>query len=201
MHTRTWPTREEWAAGAEDAVRTQCYPWQRVPESVEHYLTPAEVAERDQFDRDLSAATRPVVATEIKRLKATLPSARPTKVMEAFHWYEALDPQGQETEQRIQILERVRTALYHRARGIAADDRESVFSVPDMVTNQTELKRLDALNTKHSRLRDKAIEQALHEAIAREVAHRNSDEGWAAELERRARIDAYLTNGPIVHVR
>ena len=56
------------------------------------------------------------------------------------------------------------------------------------VPDQEALGRLADLEAKYASLRQQAADDALASAIARTIAERNSDEGWAQELERRARI-------------
>lgn len=194
-----WPSREEWAAAAEHSVRTACYPLERVPEGVEHYLTADEAEELDRLQIDLSEAARSALTREIKRLRDLLPP-RPTGVSKRLAWYATLTRDQQETAQHLGTLEYARTDVGRRARGetsarsawydnVACHHHVTDGVVAPFVEDRESLERLVFLETRYKTLRHHAAMGALADAIAREVAKRNSDEGWAKELERRARID------------
>ncbi|MEV7013342.1 hypothetical protein [Streptosporangium sp. NPDC051022] len=204
--TRVWPSREEWAAAAERSVRTACLPLERVPEGAEHYLTADEVAEMDRLYVSLSASVRAPLTAEIKRLQEQLPWPPPAKPLDRSRWHDALTAEQQAAWQRFCELRNARLDVGRRAKG-QTDQligwarfplEHSVLSanVAPLVPDTEALGRLAELEAKYIRLREQAAQDALDAVIARTVAERNSDEGWARELERRARID----NGPVVHV-
>lgn len=177
--SRMWPSRAEWAAFAEHAVRTACYPLERVPEGAEHYLTPEEYAERERLFVEVSTAARPILTREINRLAAL--------------------PLDVSTGSRLSVLRNARLHIGRRARGEPEPRRGSALSAPDPTVLSTEVAdllrdlpgwdRLHQLETRYEHARQEAADQAVRDAVAREIARRNSDEGWAKELERRARID------------
>jgi hypothetical protein len=199
-----WPSREEWAAAAEHSVRTACFPLERVPEGVEHYLTADEVAELDELQTRLSDAARSALTREIKRLRSLLPP-RPSRIAERIAWFEALTREQQATAHRLSTLEYARTDVGRRARGEAAAwagwyhgganyRHVTDLLVAPFVEDRESLERLILLESRYRALRRQAADAALALAIEDEVAKRNSDEGWAKELERRARIDG----GPLI---
>jgi hypothetical protein len=204
-----WPSREEWAARAEYFVRTVCLPLERVPEGAEHYLTVAEVAEMTGLYVELSKAVRAPLTTEIKRLQAVLPWPPPAKPLDRADWYDALADEQQRAWHQLQDLRTARLEIGRRAKGLTYNltgwHRSplafSVLStdVAPLVPDQAMLARLDELEARYATLRQQAAGEALESAIAREVAERNTDEGWAMELKRRARIDGgvhLITAGP-----
>lgn len=166
MTSNTWPTRTEWAAKAEYSVRTACYHSQWVSSEPRTWLTDTELA-------------------EIRTLTVAVVKATRT----------ALTRAGQANR---------RTSLNSYGRGVAnpyanvdglGTDAARVMSIARQVDAAPELvARLDDLITAMVSARDTAADTAVNEAIARAIATRNSDEGWAKELERRARID----QGPMI---
>ena len=199
-----WPSREEWAAAAEHSVKTACFPLERVPDGVEHYLTADEVAELDELQTSLSEAARSALTREIKRLRLLLPP-RPSRIAEGIAWFDALTREQQVTAHRLSTLEYARTDVGRRARGEAAAwagwyhgggnyRHVTDWLVAPFVEDRESLERLILLESRYRMLRRQAADEALMQAIEDEVAKRNSDEGWAKELERRARIDG----GPLI---
>lgn len=199
-----WPSREEWAAAAEHSVRTACFPLERVPEGAEHYLTSGEVEEMDRLYVTLSKSVRAPLTAEIKRLQGVLPWPPPAKPLERADWCEALTGQQLADWRTLQELRHARLEIGRRANGhtyklitwLRSPLDFSVLSpiARPFVPDQDALARLADLEAKYDRFRNQAADYALAEAIEREVAKRNSDEGWAKELERRARIDG----GPLI---
>lgn len=168
MVHRPWPTREEWAAKAEHSVRTACYTNQRVSSSPTAWLTDAELAEARTLAVQIIKATRTALT------RAGRADERPAlnkAGRRAAYEYADIDELGQE---------------WSRIAGIA----DSVQAAPE-ATN-----RLSDLVVKMLTARDAAAQADLAAAIERTIAVRNTDEGWAIELERRARIDA----GPVVTI-
>lgn len=195
-------SREEWAAKAEHSVRTACYPLQRVPEEMDHYLTADEIAEHERLFVELSKATRPVLTRGINALRKQLPEA-PEGVTEYVAWYYALPEDQQHAYERMKRLQLVRTDLTRRAKGQTATRvgwdmvplKHNVFDVPELVPDADGLARLKALIDKYSRLRSEAATKATDDAVAAEVARRQTDAAWAKELERRASPIGILTYG------
>lgn len=203
-----WPSREEWAAAAEHSVRTACYPLERVPEGAEHYLTADEVAEMDRLYVELSKSVRAPLTAEIKRLQGLLPWPPPAKPAERSAWFYTLDEQQQGAWQKLQELRHARLEIGRRANGqtyklitwLRSPLDYSVLSpiAAPFVPDQEALGRLAALEAKYASLRQQAADDAEAAAITRTIAERNSDDGWAKELERRARLDGnhVITPGP-----
>lgn len=194
-----WPTREEWAARAEHSVRTACYPMQRVPEAAEHYLSEDEVEEMDHLYVELSKSVRAPLTAEIKRLQSLLPCPPPAKPAERSTWCYGLNEEQQAVWQKLQELRNARLEIGRRANGqtyklitrMRSPLDYSVLSpcAAPFVPDQELLARLADLEATYARLRNQAADAALASAIARAIAERNSDDGWARELERRARVD------------
>lgn len=177
-------THEEWVARAERDVRTRCFPWERVPDGPEHYLTADEVDELRALEVALSKATRPVLTREIRKLRATLPDM-PTRTRERVRWYLSLSGDNQRRYAQLRRLEEVRADLTRTINGREA--RFSVLDVADLVPDREALDRYRALMERWERLHAQAAERATEEAVAREIERRKSPEAWARELERRAR--------------
>lgn len=195
---RTWPTREEWAAAAEHSIRTACMPLERVPEGAEHYLSTVEFAEMNDLYVALSTAVRAPLTAEIKRLHSLLPPI-PAKPLERAHWYDGLTSEQQVAWQALQDLRNARLEIGRRAKGqtykligwYRSPLDSSVLSpdVAPLVADQDGLARLAELEAKYIRLREQAAQVIEAAAIAKAIEVRNSDEGWAKELERRQWID------------
>lgn len=201
---RAWPAREQWAAAAEHSVRSFCLPLERVPAGHEHYLTEEELAEMDALYVALSAAVRAPLNAEIKRLKSLLPAPIPAKPIDRSRWYDALTAEQQAAWQSLLDLRNARLEIGRRAKGqtdqmIGWARFPLSFSVlsPEVarfVPDAEGLARLSELEGKYTRLREQAAQDTLEAAVRKAVAVRNSDEGWARELERRRQIDG----GPTV---
>lgn len=159
--TANWPSREEWAAKAEHYVRTQCYTWQRVSTEPSDWLTPAELAEA----RALAVAI--VKATRTALTRAGRGNERSD-----------LNAHGREAAQD---WNDVNTLVF--CWGQIARIARSVEAAPEKV------ERLAVLSSQMTDSRDKAAQAAEDKAVADTIASRNSDAGWAKELERRARFE------------
>ncbi|MER5649669.1 hypothetical protein [Streptosporangium sp. NPDC002524] len=204
MSRYAWSTREEWAAAAEHSVRSFCLPLERVPAGHEHYLTAAELAEMDALYVALSTAVRAPLTAEIRRLKALLPAPIPAKPLDRARWYDGLTVEQQAAWQSLRDLRNARLVIGRRAQGqtyqlIGWARFPLSFSVlsPEVapfVADAEGLARLAELEGKYTRLREQAAQDALDAAIAEAVRVRNSDEGWAVEVERRRQID----DGPLL---
>lgn len=197
-----WPSRQEWAAAAEHSVKTACFPLERVPDGAEHYLTPDELAEMRSLHVELSKAARPVLSGEIARLQAVLPTPAPQKVADYCAWLDTLTPEQANTAALLALLKHVRRDVGQVANGRRDPlvRREplafTVLARPvvGLLSGLDGWQRLAELDAAWQAARLRAADEALAQAIEDEVAKRNSDEGWAKELERRARIDG----GPLI---
>lgn len=161
--TRTinWPTREEWAARAEHAERTSCYTWQRVSSEPSAWLSDTELTEARAL------AVKVVRATRTALTRAGRADERPT--LNGYGRDAAID------------WAEINDLTYNW--GQIASIARSVEAAPEQVA------RLSELCTQMTQRRDDAAKAAEDAAIARTVAERNTDTGWAKELERRARIE------------
>ncbi|MER7213165.1 hypothetical protein ABT340_39395 [Streptosporangium sp. NPDC000239] len=208
--TRVWPSREEWVAAAERSVRTACLPLERVPEGAEHYLTADEVAEMNRLNVQLAQAARPILTAEIARFAEELPKPAPTartRRADFSVWLNALDGTQMRMSSRMFTLRHARTDIGRQAK---ADPTAlttwhwspltyTVLSdvVRDLLDHLDGWQLLYGLDAKYQRYRWDAAREAEEAAVAKAIKVRSSDEGWARELERRARID----DGPAVRVR
>jgi hypothetical protein len=175
-----WPTRDEWAAKAEYSVRTSCYLSQRVSDFPSEWLT---------FDQLMEA--RRLVAAIVKTARTAINR-------------EARAAKANDDEERLRIVLGARAqlndgnkyslALYREADRLAQAWTNIAGAAHTAGTGGPEADRLNSLAVEMLSNRNAAAKADLEAAIAREIAKRNSDEGWAAELERRARIDA----GPVI---
>ncbi|UQA95689.1 hypothetical protein [Streptomyces halobius] len=197
--TRQWPTRAEWQASAEYAVRTRCPAVDRLPaDAVFH--TPEEAAEARMLARAAAGQARPALTAAITALRARLPD-RPAAGRARVAWFLALDADREAVAEELAALESSRTRLARAAReehlGAVLDElqrllRSSAVTPPEALPASAA--RLQELADAATVRRDQAAEAALQEAIAAEVARRCTDEVWEKELERRARVEA----GPLV---
>ncbi|MFC3986500.1 hypothetical protein [Streptosporangium jomthongense] len=205
---RVWPSREEWSAAAERSVRTACLPQQRVPEGAEHYLRSEEVAEMNRLNVKLAKEARPILTAEIKRLAEELPKPVPTartRQADRVAWQVALTGEQIRVEERMYTLRRARTDLGRQAKANPATCTTwhrspltlTVLSpvVRDLLCDLDGWLLLHNLDAKYQRYRWDAAREAEEAAVAKAIEVRSSDEGWARELERRARIGG----GPAVH--
>lgn len=159
--TANWPSREEWAAKAEHAERTSCFTHERVNSDPSEWLTAQELTE------GRSLAAKVVRATRI-----------------------ALGKAGRGND-RYALNDANRRAItdYATFDDVAygwAEIARTARSV-DVLSEATE--RLGALAEKMRTVRDEAAQAAEDKAVVEAIARRNSDAGWAKELERRARFE------------
>lgn len=164
----TWPSREQWAADAEHSARTQCYTWQRVSAEPTAWITDAELAEA----RQLAVAVVKAARTGLTR--AGRGDERPT--LNSYGRDAAID------------WTEVNDLSYNW--GHITSIARSVNAAPEQAA------RLAELCGQMTRCRDAAARDAVEKAVAEAVATRNSEAGWAKELERRARIE----RGPLLTV-
>jgi hypothetical protein len=170
LTTRIWPTREEWAAKAEYSVRTVCYTSQRVSRFPMDWLTEEQFLDARRLVEAIVKATR----REINRAVRETPDNR-----------EVLGYRLQ-----LNAAARGAKALYLEVNKLAQDWSRIATVAGHMGAAPEEAAKLSELCAEMLKRRDTAAQADLDAAIEREIAKRNSDEGWAAELERRASIEA-----------
>jgi len=157
-----FPDRETWAAAAEHYVRTACYPSERVSSQPADWLPGGELDE-----------ARALAVAVVKATRTALTRAGRAKERAGLNasGRDAAAPRATVGDLRVAWRD-----IIHSARSVQAAPEETG--------------RLDDLARKMTAARDAAAEEALRIAIDREVARRNSDDGWAQEQGRRARVTA-----------
>ena len=166
--TISWPTREEWAAKAEHAERTSCFTWQRVSSEPGMWLSD------DALDAARTLAKEIVKATRTALTRAGRADERP-----------ALNSHGRDAARD---WADVAELSYDWGRIVSIAN--SVNAAPAQVERLSEL---SALMIQH---RDQAAHAAEEKAVMQAIYIRNTDAGWAKELERRARVE----RGPMLTV-
>jgi hypothetical protein len=198
MSPRVWPSREEWQAKAEYAVRTACTKYQRLeraqPDTV--WFSLAEDQEFEDLAAPAAGEFRRLLTAEINRLRALLPD-RPKEGRSRNAWFVALEGQAYEVACNLGALEEMRRDV-QRARqkehwGVIC------WQLGRVRDHYAEIRLPSHLLDAHSRMvklqasaearREKAANAIQQSAIEREIAWRATDEAWAQELERRAAID------------
>ncbi|MEV7770522.1 hypothetical protein [Kitasatospora sp. NPDC086791] len=198
MTNRFWPTREEWAANAEHYVRTACAPKERVSNRPADWLATDELAEARALIPAILKAARAGLNREVASLRAQLGDI--PKGVGWYDWHDSLTAEQQALANRHSELIDARRSLNSEAKR-ALEEHNTVDYLlfawgqisaaaarVDAAQEQTD--RLDALQYALAERRNTAAQAALRDAIDRATARRNSDEGWAEELERRAGIEA-----------
>ncbi|MFF7476590.1 hypothetical protein [Streptomyces sp. NPDC008092] len=198
MSARAWPSREEWQAKAEYAVRTACTKYERLeraqPDTV--WFSLAEDQEFEDLAAPAAAEFRTLLTAEITRLRAQLPD-RPKEGRARNAWFVALEGQAYEDACNLGALEEMRRDVQRSRRmghwGVVC------WQLGRVRKNYTQIALPDHLVRGHDRMlelqaaaekrRDEAADAIQQSAIDREVVRRATDEAWAQELERRAAID------------
>lgn len=199
MSAYAWPSREEWAARAEYSVRTACLPHERLERAFPgtHWPTLAEDTEMEELARAAVKTVRPLLTAEITRLKGLLPD-RPPKGRARADWFIGLEGKLWKDACNLAGVEGIRATI---ARAVRDEHRGTITSelmrvhdnYPDMILPAdvvATVDRLRAIGFAINRRRDEMADRLVNEAVAAEVAKRATDEEWAKELERRARIDS-----------
>src|SRR5881392_487904 len=198
MSARAWPSREEWQADAERAVRTFCTKYERL-DRLQPDTVWSSLAEDQEFE-DLAAPAavqiRALLAPEIERLRALLPD-RPPKSRARIKWFVALDGQAYEDACNLGALEEMRRDVDRARRkqqwGTVCWElgriRRHYKAVPLPADLLAAHDRMIGLQTAADRRREAAADAAELAAVEREIARRTTDEAWQQELERRADID------------
>lgn len=198
MSARVWPSREEWQAKAEYAVRTACTKWERLerlqPDTVWSSL--AEDQEFEDLARPAAAQIRFLLTPEIGRLRSLLPD-RPKEGRDRNAWFVALEGQAYEDACNLGALEEMRRDVERARRkqhwgsvcwelGRIRNHYSAIALPAELVKAHDRMLELQAAMEKR---RDDAADAVQQAAIDREIARRSTDEAWAQELERRADID------------
>ncbi|MEV8474869.1 hypothetical protein [Streptomyces sp. NPDC051173] len=159
--TINWPAREEWQAKAEQYIRTQCYPWQRVSEDPATWLAADELAE-----------VRALAVTVVKATRAALTRAG------RGNERAGLNEHGRSVARDWADIGELSYGLSH------------IVCIARSVNAASEqVERLVCLAGVMVERRDQAAEADLKAAVEREVAERATDEGWAKELKRREGVE------------
>lgn len=205
MSVYPWLSREEWAAKAEYSVRTFCTPDERLEQAFPgtHWPTLAEDTEMEELAKGAAKTVRPLLTAEIQRLKGLLPG-RPPKGRARGDWFIGLEGKPWKDACNLAGLEGIRSTLARAVRdehwGTIAWELGRVYdNYPDVTLPAdvgATVDRLRAIGFAVHARRNKAAELLVGEAVAAQVAKRSTDEGWAKELERRARIE----RGPTVTI-
>lgn len=159
--TISWPTRSEWQAKAEQSARTSCFARERVSSDPAEWLSADQLAEGRELAAKLVRSTRTALG------KAGRANERPS-----------LNQWNRDALEENATIDDVASGWFQVARYA-----RSVQVMPADVDRLASL--AEALRT----ARDAAAEEAEEEAVAKVVATRASDEEWAKELERRARVE------------
>ncbi len=201
MTAYVWPSREEWAAKAEYSVRTRCTPHERLQQALPNadWSTLAMDVEMEELATLAAKAARPLLTAEIARLQALLPERSPKSRARGV-WFCGLEDQRYEDACNLAGLEGIRRLTARAVRNghwhEVAWELGRVYDHYPAVTLPTEaaaaVLRMRAIGEEIDARRDAAANRLVDEAVAAEVAKRATDEGWAKELERRARIERLL---------
>jgi hypothetical protein len=196
---REWPSREEWQAKAEYAVRTACTMYERLdrlqPDTCWSSL--AEDVEMEELARPAAVELRRLLTAEIDRLRALLPD-RPKHTKPRVAWFLALEGARYEDAVNLSALERMRTDVQRAVRneawgGVAwplgrlRKSYPAILLTDDLLAAHDRMEELSAAAAERRRAAAQAAEDA---AVAREVARRATDEAWEQELERRREIES-----------
>jgi hypothetical protein len=195
---RAWPSREEWQAKAEYAVRTSCTKYERL-DRLQPNTTWSSLAEDQEFEDLAEPAVkqiRALLTPEIERLRALLPD-RPDKTRARGLWLVALEGQAYEDACNLGALEEMRRNVERARRkqqwGTVCWELGRIRSHYTQITLPSDLlaahDRMLELQAAAEKRREAAADAALQAAVEREVSRRATDEAWAKELERRAAID------------
>jgi hypothetical protein len=193
---RKWPSRAEWQAKAEQAVRTYCTRWERLDPTIV-WSTLAEQTELAERSQVVAVALRPLLSAEINRLRETFPD-RPKAGRARAAWFVELPDARYEDACNLGALEEIRTKVQ---KGMREDRWGEVLwqascirkSYSGIILDPVLLAHLDSLDAILDAVtarRDLAAQQAENEAVRREMARRATDEAWEQELERRSLIDS-----------
>ncbi|MFF9287468.1 hypothetical protein [Streptomyces griseosporeus] len=198
MTARAWPSREEWQAKAEYAVRTACTKYERLdraqPDTV--WFSLAEEQEFEDLAAPAATEFRALLTAEINRLRSLLPD-RPKKGRPRNAWFVVQEGQAYEDACNLGALEEMRRdvqrarrdgqwGVIHWQLGRVRKNYAQIALPAHLLRAHDRMAELQAAAEKRRNEAADAVEQA---AIAREVARRATDEAWAQELERRAAID------------
>lgn len=199
MSTRAWPSRKEWQAKAEYAVRTSETMYERLdriqPDT--NWWSLGEESELEELASSAAPEMRRLLTAEINRLRARMPE-RPAPGRERISWFVALEDEAYDNACNLGALEGMRTEV-QRARqkqtwgevvwhlGRLRSHYPAVILPKDLLAAHDRMAELTASADERRKEAAVAAEQA---AVDKEIARRATDEAWAKELKRRARIDS-----------
>ena len=200
MTGRAWPSREEWQASAEKAVRTFCTPSERLARinPGARWSTLDEDIEFEELATKAAKDVRPLLTQEIGRLRQTLPD-RPAAGRPRMAWFIELEGQRYEDACTLGDLEEMRRDIQRAVRdsnwGTAAWEVGRLFdhyhpAITMSLALCNAVQRMRALSAAAQERHDQAAREAVDAAVAAEVARRATEEAWQKELERRADIDS-----------
>lgn len=207
MSAYAWPSREEWAAKAEYAVRTFCTPDERLEQALPgaNWMTLSQEEEMETLATAAAKSVRPLLTAEIARLRLLLPD-RPARTHARGLWFVELEGERYEAACNLGALEEMRRSIARAVRQenwvmIAWETGRLCDHYP-AVTPPTEVAeavgRMRAIDGEVRARRTAKAAEFTDAAVAAEIERRASDAGWEQELERRARIDG-ARNGVTIH--
>ncbi|MFE7547013.1 hypothetical protein [Streptomyces gardneri] len=156
-----------------------------------------EEVEFEELALPAAAEFRTLLTAEIDRLRALFPE-RPGRTRERTAWFIALEGQAYDDACNLSALERMRSEVYRARReenwaAVAWNlgrVRQSYPGIPLPDTLLTAHDRMTAIDEAADERRRQAAVAAEQAAVDKEIAQRATDEAWAKELKRRARIDS-----------
>lgn len=195
MTAPAWPSRAEWRAKAEYAVRTACARWERLEKGAV-WSTLAKDIEVEESGRAVAAALRPLLTAEIGRLREQFPD-RPSLGSARALWLLDLPEERYAGATNLAALEGMRTEIGRAAKegrwghvgwqlGRIRRHYPAIALDAALLAAET---RMTAIAAAADERRDKAAQDAEDAAVAAEVAKRATDAGWERELRRRQRIE------------
>ncbi|MFB7359637.1 hypothetical protein [Streptomyces gardneri] len=198
MTARAWPSREEWQAKAEYAVRTGQTLYERLdrlqPDT--NWWSLGEETELEELASTAAPEMRRLLTAEINRLRELMPE-RPAPGRKRAAWFVALEGEAYDNACNLGALEEMRTDV-QRARqkhawggivwhlGRIRSHYPAVTLPEQLLTAHDRMTELTASADERRKQAAIAAEQA---AVDKEIARRATDKAWAKELERRATID------------
>ncbi|MEV7776257.1 hypothetical protein [Kitasatospora sp. NPDC086791] len=159
--TITWPSRAQWQANAGHAERTSCHAWQRVSGDPAAWMSADELAE-----------ARALAAKVVRAGRKALSDAGRADYRPTLNGYgrEAAAPDAQVSDLTCAWTSILRTV---DEAGVSSPDTQRLAVLRDLLTQA-------------HRAGAAAAEEA---AVRAAVAYRATDEAWAEEVRRRARVE------------
>jgi hypothetical protein len=191
------PTREKWAADAEQWVRTLSMPNERVSHSPSDWLTDTELAELHTLIPNVLKTARRAINQAIR---PHLHAFDDEPHGYGWHdWRDALNAGRRESfdqlcharSDRTHLNDTIRRAArtYADVDQVLAGLRDLVHAVRTYGQTDPETDRLAELGQVLGGKRDQAGVEATEAAVLREVARRQTDEAWAKQVRRWDELD------------